>query len=528
MVKRLLCLGWLAAWMAASAATQPLVAAVGDYVEGELDSGPHPVDVDLVDGQGRPVRRLLSASTGKGSFRFVVARDLPPDLALEVKAPHRLHATVRTVPLSAQKASAERPRSPAVAALAARLEAIGHAGQGARRGTPGDDTETFWQQVAARGAPLAEPLDNGRWLLTFLWRGAERNVRLVGGPSNDHEWLTRLGSSDVWFRTFEVPGDTRLAYQMAPDVPDLPGSERERRIALLATAQVDPLNHHPWPAHAVDRHAGQSTVSLPGAPVQPGLTNLAAPALRGTLQQFNLRSPRLGNERRITVYRPPGFNAAHPDTVLLFAFDADEYLDKVPTPALLDNLQASGRLPPVVAVFVANPDRDTRSRELPANPHFADFMAHELLPEVLARTGLPARPHRTVLAGSSYGGLAAATVALRHPSHFGNVLSMSGSFWWSAPDAPADQPHHVANLVLAAPHPAGHVPFPRFFLSAGLFERARAGSDGILETNRHLRDVLKAKGHAVTHREYAGGHDYFVWRGALADGLLNLFGDPEK
>jgi len=28
----------------------------------------------------------------------------------------------------------------------------------------------------------------------------------------------------------------------------------------------------------------------------------------------------------------------------------------------------------------------------------------------------------------------------------------------------------------------------------------------------------------MTYREYSGGHDYLVWRGTLAGGLLHLFG----
>ena len=66
---------------------------------------------------------------------------------------------------------------------------------------------------------------------------------------------------------------------------------------------------------------------------------------------------------------------------------------------------------------------------------------------------------RTVLAGSSYGGLAATTVAMRHPEVFGNVLSMSGSFWWSPPGTPEKDREHVAGLI------AGFVaPIPYLFV----------------------------------------------------------------
>ena len=39
-----------------------------------------------------------------------------------------------------------------------------------------------------------------------------------------------------------------------------------------------------------------------------------------------------------------------------------------------------------------------------------------------------------------------------------------------------------------------------------------------------VRDVLEAKGHAVTYREFTGGHDFVVWRNSVADGLLALVG----
>ena len=42
--------------------------------------------------------------------------------------------------------------------------------------------------------------------------------------------------------------------------------------------------------------------------------------------------------------------------------------------------------------------------------------------------------------------------------------------------------------------------------------------------NRHMRDVLQAKGYFVHYREFNGGHEYLNWRGTLADALLALVG----
>jgi enterochelin esterase family protein len=40
----------------------------------------------------------------------------------------------------------------------------------------------------------------------------------------------------------------------------------------------------------------------------------------------------------------------------------------------------------------------------------------------------------------------------------------------------------------------------------------------VLETNRHMRVVLLAKGYEVHYQQFVGGHDYLSWRGTLADG----------
>jgi len=489
-------------------ATYPLDTAAGDYVEGVLDSGATPADLHLTGADGRPVRLLLAGSAGRTSFRFVAEAE-PAALRVTAGAPGSFTLSLtRRVGRDEQILAPRLFESATIAALAQALER-------------GDTTDAFWHDAERAGTPLIEPRPGGNVVMTFLARGARRNVRLLGGPSSDHESLERLGPSDVWFKSFVVPAATRLSYQIAPDVPDFPGTCRECREAILAQTQVDPLNKHPWPPDAPDRFNQHSLVDLPGAPPQPGIDDRQGDgdAPPGTLTTARFISRRLANTRDIAVHTPAGFDPGDPDTVLLLLFDGAEYRTRVPTPTMLDRLTARGRLPPVVAVFVANPDAAARARELPGNPDFAAMLADELLPWIAARTGLTPHPARTVLAGSSYGGLAAVTAALARPERFGNALSISGSFWWHPDTAPPDRPEHVAALVAARER----LPV-RVFLAAGLFETGRDGDLGILETNRHLRDVLEIKGYDVIHREYAAGHDYHAWRGALGDGLLALFG----
>lgn len=486
-------------------ATFTTAAGRSDYVTGTLRVTEGRFDLDLVTSDGAHLRRLAEDATGAVEFRYVEG-ETPGHLKLTARGEGDYSLEIlQCLPVSEQIATPDPLLSPQLTALAADL-------------SQGGPTQAFWSAVEAHGTPMIEDAADGRKIVTFLARGAKRNVRLFGAPSGDHEELQRLGDSDVWFKSFVVPNDTRLSYQLAFDVPDVPGTARDRRIAILATAKADPLNRHPWPAEAIDAYRQESLLELADAPAQPWLAG--TDNRKGSLSSFEVESKTLGNRRTISLYRPAGFDPANPDTLLLFVFDASEYMSKVSLPAILDAMIAAKAIPPVVAVFIANPDRETRARELPDNSDFADFMAGDLLPRVLAETGMAAQPARTILAGSSYGGLAAATVALRHPESFGNVLSLSGSFWWSPAGTPRDRQEYVAATLAEAT-----APNLRFFLSAGLFESGpHQGTAGILETNRHLRDILVAKGVPVSYREYAGGHDYVVWRGAISDGLIALFG----
>ena len=481
----------------------------GDLVFGHLKGD---TNLRLMSEQGQPQRLLVDGTDLARDFMFVADRDGPVTLLAEQaeawQSPRYELRISRIVPRAEQHPPAEAIESPTLQALKASV-------------LKGGTTQAFWAERERQGTPLVEPVgaQGDAMRVTFLWRGARHGVTLFGAPSGDHDPLIQLEHTDVWYRSYVVPAGTRLSYQLAPDVPQLDERFPDRRRVVLATLQRDPLNPLTFAsAPGDDKYRQRSLLVLKGAPAQPWLQ--ADPHVaKGTLERVAMDSKALGNRRDVYLYRPAGWTAGATERGLLVLFDAQAYLRQVPTPALLDNLIAAKRIPPTAALLVGNPSAESRGHELPPNPLFARFLAEELLPWA-KRQGISAEGHRTVLAGSSYGGIASTYAALRYPQQFGNVLSLSGSYWWSPH---GEEPGWLTRFA----RDAQSVPV-RFFMRAGLFERGKGGHMDLLGSNRNMRDVLIAKGYAVDYGEFAGGHDYAQWGGELANGLEALLGKPDR
>lgn len=402
----------------------------------------------------------------------------------------------------------------------------------------GAAVEAFWNDMAANGAPLIEASGTvGSALLTLVWRAGDGadGVSAVGGPGGmGLDALERLANTDVWFRTYTVPEDTRCTYQFLETPAAAPGGARNGSEApsgvatlvdLLRRCRPDPLNPRRvrLPSNENDGSLGDDIVSsvaeLPGAPAQPWVE--ARPAVTpGTLELHHFDSVMLGNRRRIWVHTPAGYSPEADQLGLLIAFDGGMAVtEPMSLPTTLDNLAAAGAAPPLVTVLVDNPSPIARRRELPCHAPFADFLAAELVPWVRQGWNVTADPDRTILAGASFGGVAALYAALRHPERFGNILSNSGAFWWTRPGQGTEW---LIRRTLAG---AG-VP-RRCYLDVGLFETGLAtkGQPDALASNRLLREVLIGKGSKVHYHEFSGGHHPQCWRGTFADGLISLTAD---
>ena len=524
----------IAAWMVGSCAAQaePLVVSDQQVVQSQLQGMAQQVQLqvpagavvqlrfagaglhlDLRDAQGQHIRRL--AEDGRG-VQTAMWRSLgaQQEQLWVVPAEKNLAAAPCSLQvLNTWQVQGEEQPKPEDTPMGPRLKKLQQAL------AQGHSTDAFWQQVQQQGTPLVEPWEGGQLLVTFLWRDqGNHNVRLFGSPSGDHNPLRKLGGSDVWWTSVVMDPRARLSYALAPDVPKVANAAQQRRM-ILATLQRDPLNPHTFPAQlatqAVDRFQGRSVLQLPQAPKQPWV-QARSDVPQGTLTRHVVHSQILGNDRDVWTYVPAG---AEPQNLLVL-FDAHAFVHDVPTPRILDNLMADGLLPNTAAVIVGNASPEARGQELPPNPKFAQFMAEELMPWVREQ-GLAQMARHTVVAGSSYGGLVSSYLGLMHPELFGNVLSMSGSYWWAPQGEPAGWMQRAWQTL---PSPMPHV---RFYIDAGTFEKGRGGREGILETSRALGDILRERGLQVTQREWVSGHDYVQWQASLGCGLVALLA-PQK
>ncbi|MFE6050664.1 enterochelin esterase [Kitasatospora sp. NPDC056446] len=373
-------------------------------------------------------------------------------------------------------------------------------------------------------AVTTDPTDPAYRLVTFTHRDEECDGVLAllhtvtdkdrhAGDLTPH--LMERQDDGLWSITYRLRADHRASYQLHPFRGEAPGTARPDWLHVLDHARPDPYDTEPRLPAPDGRHPS-SVLSLPDAPAQPYVRRREG-VPRGRTVAHTVAG------RRVDVHLPAGHgdgpqagDGPHPVAVLL---DGDMWGDVLSVGDTLDNLAADGAVPPTVALLVHTMGPG-RPDDLSCNPAFVDLLADRLLPWAAREFGATTDPAATVIAGQSAGGLTAAYAAYRRPERFGNALSQSGSFWW-----PDTTEFDEGSEWLTRQFAAEERRTARFYVEVGLQEWM------LLAQNRHLRDVLTARGYDLAYREFNGGHDYACWRGGLADGLTHLLGpagSPER
>lgn len=411
------------------------------------------------------------------------------------------------------------PESPTMATLASRL--------GKSNATTLNE---FWNTIEARHTPLIEtiPGDDKHVLATFLWRGnpdtrdvvlmAQLNgIEMIHDPDSH---LLRLDDTDVWYRTHRLPVDAEFSYMFSINPPDeyAIGYAATAQKSLQATLVADPLNPLQY---RILTGPVQSIARMPGVPENHWTSNIDESALR----QYVIHSALLtkAKDRKLWVFSTPGHRR---NSNLLIVLDADIYMHAVPTPEIINALYLAGKIGPTVTLFVGEGDDDTWLEDHYFSDAYVRFLAEEVVPWAQKQFNVTADRERTVIAGDSIEGMTGAFAALRRPDVFGKVISQSGSFWINNRDADGGEPEWLTRQF------AKNKPLDLFFcLDVGQMEFVRndgdrifspfiPGETNLLASNRHLRDVLVAKGYRVRYTEVYADHEPLHWKRTLPDLLI--------
>lgn len=217
--------------------------------------------------------------------------------------------------------------------------------------------------------------------------------------------------------------------------------------------------------------------------------------------------------RRTWIHRPQRGPASAP---VLIVFDGERFIRGGLLEAI-DELVS----PPSAVIAIdhapvgeGGPDEDAavgqRADDLVMNPRFCDDVL------ALVRRTAPEVPVRTIVAGASYGGLAAAFFSLRHPEAFRGIC-LSPSFWESD-----DQGSRIWDLTQSGSddrsdgtdgeseshesEPLEAVAHPTFCVDHGTLETVIA--DSVAEAT----EEFAARGIDIVSRPFVGGHEYLWWR----------------
>lgn len=408
--------------------------------------------------------------------------------------------------------------------------------------------ETWWKSVSLIGTPVVESVSDEQVKMTYFWRdpyGDETHSRLsqvyidINCVTDHHspqpQSLQRLPGTDVWFWSSDIDVYWRGSYSLipveahqrpptfSPDADKRAEQQRAWWISLFPAAISDPLNHGMPVKNS--RHA-LSAAHMPGAPDQSSWhaldAGLSPQPDDSRLQTFSWCSAILGNERRIWLYTTGQIDTPTVRPLVLL-LDGQNWVQNMPIFSTLDSETDSNHLPAAVWLFVDVIDNPTREKELPCNPAFWQAVEEELLPLAQFHAEFSDQADRTIVAGQSYGGLAATYAGLHRPDRFGRVLSQSGSFWWpdmklirSFSTQPPQESGWLTAQLINGKLPTGRL---HVFMEAG----SREGDMAPL--SRQMHDALVTAGHRTQFRIFNGGHDSLCWRGGLIDGLRWLLAD---
>ena len=396
----------------------------------------------------------------------------------------------------------------------------------------------LWQQVTSTPLLEADPTQEDKYLVTFLWRGAAHSVLLFVNRLTDEKnladsYMRRLPGTDTWHLTYRMDGDWRASYCFLPapaaaQAPWLQGSQVRLRQALDG-GLPDPHN----PVTCTNRRGFvQSVVSLPLAPAWPlgqwpvfsddaaGAGRFDGGGLgagRGDAGAGSLDAGRLdvvadldSLGRQIWVYTPASISRPQSYPVLL-VLDGEVWLKRHHLHLALAQLMDAGLIAPAYIVFIDSGGTEQRWQELgDSESDFGGYLSGQLLNWLKTHYAISPKPADRVVIGQSLGALTVLRTLVAYPQLIGAGISQSASLW-------QDVLFNELNALDATQTPL-----------AGTRAWIEVGSQEWILAPLQPKAVhqLRKAGMQVKDMVYNGGHDYACWRINLASALMQLLPGP--
>ncbi|MBS4942357.1 MAG: DUF3327 domain-containing protein [Actinomyces graevenitzii] len=389
----------------------------------------------------------------------------------------------------------------------------------------------LWQQVTSTPLLEADPTQEDKYLVTFLWRGAAHSVLLFVNRLTDEKnladsYMRRLPGTDTWHLTYRMDGDWRASYCFLPapaaaQAPWLQGSQVRLRQALDG-GLPDPHN----PVTCTNRRGFvQSVVSLPLAPAWPlgqwpVFSDDAAGAGRfdggglgagrgdGDAGRLDVVADLDTLGRQIWVYTPAPISRTQSYPVLL-VLDGEVWLKRHHLHLALAQLMDAGLIAPAYIVFIDSGGTEQRWQEL-GDSDFGGYLSGQLLNWLKAHYAISPNPADRVVIGQSLGALTVLRTLVAYPQLIGAGISQSASLW-------QDVLFSELNALDATQTPL-----------AGTRAWIEVGSQEWILAPLQPKAVcqLRKAGMQVKDMVYNGGHDYACWRINLASALMQLLPGP--
>lgn len=367
-------------------------------------------------------------------------------------------------------------------------------------------------------------------------------------------------------RSAEVAPDGRVTFRLeAPgaaavvvngDWPGGRGLAMSKDAAGLWTLTTGPLAAEIWSyTYAIDgvtaidpgnvrvvRDGARrlNTVAVPGA---GSALYQVAKVPHGTVAAVWYPSPTLKAPRRMLVYTPPGYEGGRTAYPVLYLFhggggDEEAWNELGAASTILDNLIAQGRARPMIvvlpnanwhdsSVLETGGARTTSPAAAAARPGAAAIPAQDynvaeqeivngMIPYVEAHYRVaPGRDHRAI-AGLSMGGGITIAVGLKRLDLFSAVAQFSTGMFGGA--GPAYGPFDVETIApgFLKDAAATNAKLKVLYFSCG-------DDDPRMPFQKKVADTFRAAGVNLAFRNFAGAHEWRVWRASLADVASLLF-----